>query len=198
MTIKVTVLKRPPTSEKVMKQIIYGTAVGLTKTAKEGQAAVQGALRGAFTIRNRWPEVGPLAIKIQAATPKRLEAEVRTAADFLALHETGGTKTGRGGHRLAIPGEDVKRTKRLIIPKSQRPRAMMARGAFIIKTSKGDVIAIRQGRGKTKKLKFLYNLERSARIKKNPTFFEPIHKVINRRLNSNVRREVKLALQNMR
>lgn len=195
---KTTIVKRPPTADKIMKQIIYGTAVGLTKTAKEAQDAVKGALRGAFTIRNQWLDRGPLQIGIKPATPKDLSAEVRTRADFLGIHETGGIKVPKGGHRLAIPGDGVKRNKRLIIPKSQRPKAIIAKGGFVVKIKHGDVIAIRQGRGKKKSLKFLYNLEERARIKREPIFKEPIEKVLARRLHSNVQREVKNALQAMR
>lgn len=195
--ISVREVKRPPSAEKIIKQSLFGVVMGLTQTAKEAQNAVQKNLRNVFTIRNRWPEVGPFAIKITPARPGTMQASVQTAADWLRLHEEGGTKTGKSG-RLAIPTDEVKRTKRLIIPRSQRPKALRGKGSFIVKTKHGDVIAIRQGRGKRKPIKFLYNLEGSARIKRVPVFFEPIDKVVKRRLHKNVAMNIDKALRNIK
>jgi hypothetical protein len=197
---KVSIVKRPPTADKILKSIHAGMAIGITKTAVEGKQAVQGAIRGTFQVRNQWPEKGPLAVKSEAAKIKDRNptATVGAGADFLALHEKGGTKIPRGEH-LAVPTENVRRTKRQIIQKGQRPRPILAKGAFVGKTRKGrEFIAQRQGRGKNKKFKILYFLPTRARIKKQPTFFPVIQKVVNRRLHSNIQREIKAALQNIR
>lgn len=196
-----------------------GLVIGLSKTAVEGKQAVQGAIRGSFNVRNQWPEKGPLAVRSVAAKFKDPSptAIVGAGADFLALHEKGGTKTPRGEH-LAVPTDAIRPNKRSIIPTSKRPKVLLAgkgtivsamrrgkardftgKGAFLGKTRKGrEFIAQRQGRGKNKKLKILYFLPTRARIKRQPTFFPVIQKVVNRRLHSNVQREIKSALQKIR
>jgi hypothetical protein len=197
---KVQILKRPPTAAKLMKEILIGASKGINKTATEAQQSVQKAYRQNFTIRNQFLERGPLAIQVKRSNALKgdMTAEVRTRADFLPIHETGGIKTPRG-HRLAIPTENVKRTKRDIIQKSQRPRALRAKGSFIINTRKGTEFIVRRvGRGKNQRLQFLYNLTARARIKRVPTFFPVISKVVSRRLNSNVRGEIKRGLMTMK
>jgi hypothetical protein len=191
-------ITKPPGADKIIKNIEFGIAVGLTRTAKDGQAAVRGALKGHFTLRNQWAEKGPYAIQIKPATKTDLESEVRTRADWLVLHEQGLTKTAKGGRRLAIPTENVRRNKRLIIPKAQRPGALRDKRTFIIKTSKGDVLFQRRGKGKNSKLFALYDLEPKAKIKRVPVFHDPIDKVVKRRLNPNVEAEIRKALATMR
>lgn len=161
---------------KVIKQVNYGTAVGLTRTAQKGQEAVVGALGSAFTLRGNWfQKQNKYGIKITPAKPDNLESQVKTLADWLALHETGGTKTAQGD--VAVPTDQVRRNKKLIIPRAQRPRGLGAK-AFIIQTKHGPVLAARKGRGKNKQLVFLYNLKKSVPIKKQSTFFEPLEKLI--------------------
>jgi hypothetical protein len=164
-TSKIT--QSPPSAEKIYRNIQFGTAVGLTKTAKDGQAAALGALKGTFTLRNRWAEIGPYAIKIKAATRDDLQAVVGTAADWLQIHEDGGIKHAKGG-RLAIPTENVRRNKRLIIPRNQRPKGLAGK-AFVLMTKKGPVLAQRISRGKRK------GSDRSLRPRANGPDKETVH-----------------------
>lgn len=183
--------------KKIIRQINYGTAVGLTKTAKEAQGAVIGALQGTFTLRGSWFQPGNrFGIRIKPATPADPSAEVRTNADWLLPHEEGKNKTARGGN-IAIPTDQVRRNKRLIIPRGQRPRGLGAK-AFVLQTKKGPVLAQRISRGKRKGLVILYGLKPSVRIRRQSTFYEPIRKVIDRRLMKNITREIDHALRVMR
>lgn len=196
--LSVTVVKKPPTAEKIIKQLRFGAARGITWTVKEIQASIQKAYHANFTIRNKFLEVGPLAIKVTTANMATLTGSVHTAADFLPRHETGGIKTGRGGHRIAVPTDNVRRTKRQIIQKGDRPKGLRPKGSFVIKTRRGEALAIRRGRGKKKPLTILYYLKGSVRIKKQATFFPVAEKVARRRLNLNVAKSSTMALQTIK
>lgn len=197
ITYHAKVIERPPSAEKIVRNINFGTAVALTKTAKEGQAAVLGSLKGTFTLRGRWFEPGnKFGIKIKPARPTDLSAEVRTMADWLLPHEEGKDRLPQGSS-LAVPTDQVRRNKRLIISRGQRPKGLGSK-AFVLQTKRGPVLAQRISRGKRKGLIVLYGLEKRVRIKKQETFYPPIRKVVERRLGLNIQREVAKALATMR
>src|SRR5438445_1744194 len=94
-SVKVT--KAPPSAERIMKYMNNGIAIGLTKTAKEGQAAVIDKVEhgGIFINRKTWfAQQSPIGIKIKAASGDNVEAgaEVKTKAYFGPLQESGGIK----------------------------------------------------------------------------------------------------------
>lgn len=193
----IKIIERPPI-EKILKNIDFGTATGLTKTAQDGQKAVRGALKGTFTMRTNWDQpAGRFGIRIKTAKRDDLSAEVRTQADWLIPHETGEDKKARGG-RVAVPTENVRRNKRMIIPKAQRPAALRGKRTFVVKTRRGDVIFQRKYKGKRSRIEAIYGLERSVKIKKQSTFNEPITKVVNRRLLANIETGIHKALSTMR
>lgn len=186
------------TLDKVYSNIQFGTARGLTQTAKEGQAASVGAIKGTFTTRGTWFNQNMRhGIKIKPATKANLSAEVRTMADWLEPHERGGDKRARGG-RLAVPTDAVRRNKRLIIPKAQRPAALRGKNTFVLHTAKGPVLFQRITRGSRRGLVALYGLEPKVTLKKQSTFYEPVQKVVDRRLTRNVRDGIDNALRTMR
>lgn len=190
------IIKAPPPIEQIAKQIRYGTAVGLTRTAKQGQAAVLDALRSTFTLRGTWYEPGNrFGIKIEAAKRDKLEAAVQTRADWLEIHETGGTRRPTKNY-LAVPTDLVRRNKRQIIPRTQRPRNLQR--SFVLQTKSGPILFVRRGRGKRSTIIPLYSLEKSVPVKKQSTFFEPISEVVKKHLRENIAREVKNALATMR
>jgi hypothetical protein len=196
--VRVKEVERPPSAAKIAKNINFGVALGLTETAKQGQKAVIGALRGTFTLRGSWfNQSNKFGIKIKAAKREDLSAEVRTRADWLLPHETGKDKTGRGG-RVAVPTDNVRRNKRQIITKAQRPTALRNKRTFVIKTKRGDVLYQRKYRGKRSFIVPLYGLERRVRIRKQSTFFEPIEKVVKRRINANIGAGLRRAFATMK
>lgn len=195
-TPNIRIAQRPPSAKDILRNLNFGHAVGLTKTAKEGQEAVKAEQKQRFTIRNKWQDFGPFAIRIKPATRDNLKAEIGTAADFLLAHEEGRDKTPRGAN-IAIPTDQVRRNKKLIIPKGQRPKGLGAK-VFVLQTKKGPVLAQRIKKGKRKGLIVLYGLEKKARIKKTETFYPVIRKVVERRMEANIKREVAKALAAMK
>lgn len=176
-----------------MRQINFGTAKGVTDTVKQGQKAVWDALDSTFTIRNKWPRVGPYAIKIKTANKNAtpISGEISTAADWLKPHEAGTDKKAQDG-RLVVPTDQVRRNKRMIIPRGQRPKGLAGK-AFVLETKKGPVLAQRLTKGKRKGLIVLYGLEKTVKIKKRSTFHEPIQKVVNSSLKDNIRKGIAYA-----
>lgn len=174
------------TGERFDKQIPFAVALALTSTAKDAQSEVQKSLEGAFTLRNNWHKPSnKFGIRVKTAKKTDLVASVHTEADWLELHEDGGTKTPTKGKELAIPTENVRRNKRQMIQKSQRPGALRGKRDFVLNTKKGRVLYQRRGKGKRSKLVALYNLEPRAIIRKQSTFFEPIERTVARVLQSN-------------
>ncbi len=162
------------------KQLVFAAASALTAVAQEAQTASVKAIEHTFTTRGKWylPS-NRFGMRITPARKDNLEAAVRTAADWLTLHDTAGTKVPHGSF-IAIPTKNVRRTKRQIIQKAQRPRNL--KRSFVIKTSKGvNVLFQRQGRGKSSDLVAMYILEPRARIKKESTIVEIVPKVVQRR-----------------
>jgi hypothetical protein len=160
------------------KQIIFATAQSLTAVAKEAQTSVIAEIEQTFTTRGKWYLPGnKYGVKIKAARKDDLSAEVKTAADWLVLHETGGTKTPQG-HSLAVPTENVRRTKRQIITRGQRPRNL--KRAFVINTQSGPVLFQRKNK---RSIVALYNLEPRVPIKRESTVVAPTEKVVQARFD---------------
>lgn len=176
----------------VGKQVTFALAASLTAVAKEGQGEVIKDLQGTFTLRGQWfKPSNRFGIRVTPARKTQLWSEVKTAADWLALHETGGTKTPDGRH-VAIPTSLVRRTKRQVIARAQRPRNL--KRAFVVQGQSGPVLVQR----KTKKaypIVPLYGLERSAKVRKQSTVFEPTFLVVNRRFGEIFYRQLKRALE---
>lgn len=206
--MRIEIIKRPDFA-KIAKNVRFGTAVGLTKTAKASQAASIAAVKSTFTVRGNWLQPSnKFGIRITPATPEKLESAVRTAADWLATHETGGERKPRGS-AFAVPTENIRRNQRQIIPKAQRPKGL--KNTFVIQTRKGPVLfqrlfANKAGKYTTRRLKKglgstivpVYGLERTVKIKKESTFFEPVKKTVDAELGKNIRREILNALATMR
>lgn len=169
-------------------QIAKVTALALTKTAQDAQTAVTESLPKNFTIRTPWwKKSSKFGIKVRPAeksdaTPT---AEVGTNADWLALHEQGGTKQRRGaGKNLAIPTANVRRTKRDIIQRGSRPRKL--KRAFVITLKDGrEALFQRKGRRKKSTLHFMYLLQPKAKIEERNTVIDPAVKAIGATIHKN-------------
>lgn len=169
----------------IPSQLNYGISTGLNKTAEQMRESEISAAKSAFTLRGTWwqPKT-KFGFNIKYAKKNDLTAEVYTRADWLDLHVTGGTKTPRGSN-LALPSSDVKRNKKDIVTRANRPKNI--KGAFKInittKTGKHmAAIAKKIGRGKNKRIVVMYWLERNAKIKKEYDFFEIGKKVFDRNI----------------
>lgn len=192
------------------KQLPFARAMALTRTAKDVQKEIiSNGLPGAFTVRGNWflPR-NAFGVKVTAATKTNPVAKVGTNADWIEIHETGGTKRPAGAS-LAVPTAEVKRNKKDIIARSQRPRAL--RDAFVINTRKGRLLVRRTymnrsgnftGRKLKKslgsRLQVLYGLEPSVKIRKRSGFIAPAKKEIDRRLMKNFMDSLEFAFRTAR
>ncbi|MBV5330595.1 MAG: hypothetical protein JZU65_23690, partial [Chlorobium sp.] len=131
-------------------ELRFGIAKGLTSLANE-------ELPQRFTLRTRWWDRGPYSIKTEKATKQNLTSKVFTMAPWMVMQEEGGTKLPTKSKRLALPMADVRRTKRDLVQKSQKPRALTK--AFLIHTKSGnDFLAVRVGRGKRSSMRLMWLL----------------------------------------
>jgi hypothetical protein len=176
------------------EQLVYAAAVALTRTAKDSQAAAIEAIRRTFTTRGLWYLPGSrFGVRITPATKARLEATVRTAADWLIPHETGEDKTAGGGGLLAIPlvGRGRPRPSQgAKVRADLRPRALGGR-SVVINTRRGPVLFGRQGG----RLVAFYGLERRARIRKRSTVIEPTVRTFDRSFGNNLAEAIAEALR---
>lgn len=180
------------------KQVRFALAVTLTAVAKEAQDAVVTDIESTFTVRNNWDKPSnAMGVKVLPASKHDLSAAVATRADWLNLHEEGGTKKP-AGRNLAIPTQNVRRTKRDLIQKSQRPKALRGKRTFVLQTKNGPVLYQRKGKGKRSQIVALYRLKPSARIKKQSTVAEPTLRVFGRRFDAIFERELTKALATAR
>lgn len=167
------------------KQLPFAIAKGLTQTAKDAQSEILSELPNKFTIRGTWSNPrNKFGVKIKPATKTKQTASVGTNADWLKLQETGGVKIPKG-ENIAIPTENVRRTKRQIIQRSQRPKALRGKRDVVLKTNRGAVLFQRKYKGKRSKLVALYNLEPRARIRRVSPIIEPATRTVRSRLKPN-------------
>jgi len=109
------------------QQVPFATALALTWTAADAQAAVRDALPGKFTIRNTWVDKGIRILPAHKASWPNMSARIYSRDDFMARQEFGGVKVPRG-HDLAIPMPEMLARvggKRGIIRKRNRPKAIL-------------------------------------------------------------------------
>lgn len=140
------------------KQLPFALSKAINSTAdKIREATLKGASE-VLTLRGTWwkPRT-KFGFNVKPSTKRNLIAEIYTKADWLAQHEDGGIKTAKG--MIAIPTIDVKRNKKDIITKGNRPRAV--KGAFKVTSKNGNEFIAKRVRGK---LVILYWLEKQAKI----------------------------------
>lgn len=201
-------------SAAVMKQINYGTAVALTKTAKSIQQGIQYEAKKVFTIRKEWlDQKTPVGIKVKPARPNDLKAEVYSNAYFLPLQDTGGTKLPYKNW-IAIPTKNVRPNDKALIPKALLPHNL--KNAFIVTTKQGVTLLCVRGavglntRGQQRLLGkratkaagrsmlVMYVLVKQARIKETGVFMKTANYYAERWLAVHIQREVQYALDNIR
>lgn len=208
ITIKVDMKPVQEMLAKAGTEMPFAIAKGLTKTAQDVQSKVIEGLPNRFTLRTGWYKPNtPYGFKIEKATKQNMTAKVFTKAPFMQLQEEGGTKRLPSGKRIAVPFLEqqgrrpgvvygVKRTKRDLIMKSQKPRNLAK--AFTLKGRHGDLLAMRQGRGKRSVLRIMYALEQVAQIKKRLGFAETARMVINAVWRRNLEDAINYALKTSR
>ena len=112
-----------------------------------------------------------VALQTEFATKRDLRVAIfdKLGRAHLGLHAHGGIKQARG--RLAIPTKAVRRGASGVV-QSQRP-ANLKRAVV-----KGNLIFQAQGRGKSTKLRLMYKLQPTARIKADVPFAQEFRRVM--------------------
>lgn len=160
-------------SDALKKQIPFAMSKAINSTAEKIRDKTLFGAKDALTLRGTWwkPRT-KFGFNVKPSTKRNLIAEIYTKADWLFQHEEGGIKTAKG--MIAIPTVDVKRTKRDIISKGNRPRNI--KGAFKVTTKNGNEFIAKRVKGK---LVVLYWLEKQAKIKGVYKFHDIAYKTFN-------------------
>lgn len=169
------------------KQLPFAFAKTLNQTMKAvGKYTVARTYPRAFDVRNKKFFNASMfqnsrkhgnSIKWATKTKLRVSARDRFERGNLQLHTTGGTKRARSG-RMAIPSRYTKaRRGPKGVGKTLRPRAVVnTLKGFIDRDGPRDAIYQRYGRGGSK-VRLLYVLHRSAKIRKRFRFYEDAQRV---------------------
>jgi len=190
-------LTNPQVFDKIAKNVEFGYARGLTLTAQKAQEDVVEGLRDAFTLRGRWWEKNNrFGIKVAPAKRNELEAAVWTRASWLSLHEEGGTKEPNKSKNLVVPTTNVRRNKKHIIPKAQRPRQL--KGSFVIRSGDKRLFMQRRGKGKRSSVRVMYVLTDKAQIQKRGTFLKAAETSAKRNRDKIISKSINDALRTMR
>lgn len=130
-----------------------------------------------FLVKDTWPKHVTVrdpnfirnALRVERSTKSNLVVAVTTEGStagqraHLKLHDTGGTKVGKG--RLALPDRKILgRRSSKGMPKGLRPAALP--NSF----RKGDVIYQRVGGKKGKRLRLMYTLKQTAPVRADVPF----------------------------
>jgi hypothetical protein len=143
------------------KQLRFAATVAVNRAAYEVQREVRGNMPSRFTIRRQWVVQG---IRVERATPAKIEATVYSRDKFMALQELGGPKSPLRNY-LAIPTKAVRRTKTDIIRKADRPAALGDK-VHIVEVKGNKYLALKKARkGRNgNELRLLYLLVPRAQI----------------------------------
>ncbi|MEO5330368.1 MAG: hypothetical protein H7829_19250 [Magnetococcus sp. THC-1_WYH] len=159
------------------RQILFASALALTNTAKDGRDEARRELPQRFTIRTGWVAKG---IQVRAANKANLKATVMVLDQFMALQETGGSKTSPFGDSLGIP-IGAHPTPTSVTRPGNFPGAMLKRkGYFIAPVRKGSStkgVWRRTGKDRRARMKLMYAFSRQVRIKPRFGFNETVRKV---------------------
>ena len=173
--IKITIEDQAtPMLKNLMKEFPAGVVQGVNDLANNARDEFLWDLPNRMTLRTPWFKPGSMfGFNVKKATISNPAAEIYTRAPWMQLQESGGTKNPRGRH-IAIPTTTVRRTKRDLIPKAQRPMGLGSK-AFHLKTKSGnEFLAMRVGRGKRSNLKIMYLLSQRAQIRPQLHFVDSI------------------------
>lgn len=186
-------------SINLVKQVTFALAQTLTAVVKEAQTEVIRDIEGTFTVRNNWDKPSnAMGIKALPATKTDVSAALVTRADWLIPHEQGEDKVPDGKF-LAVPGRNVRRTKRDIVQRSQRPKALRGKRDVVLPLKGGGMgLFQRKGRGSNSRLVFLYALAKRARIRKQATVIEPTLKVVEKKFDKIFYEKLKQAIRTAR
>lgn len=155
------------------KQARFAASQALNDGIVAAQRDLRGAFGRTFTLRRRDFVEREGAKVLQFAKKDRLAAIVGASdrAAFLPKHVEGGDRP-KQGQKIAIP-VDARRGRTGLVTAAQRPRALLAAGAFIRGDRTGTSVLVKKfGRGKRAVLRTLYVLVTRAHIR--PVLRDPL------------------------
>lgn len=103
--------------------------------------------------------------------------------------EVGGTKSPKGGGMLAIPTARVKRGAGGAVRQGQKPRGLPEKKVV----KKGNLLFLREGRGKNSKLRLMYKLRPNAKVKP----MVPFHADFDRLMRAMIYKSFPTAVRNV-
>lgn len=177
------------------EQFRFSVAKALTATASQVQQEVRKNMPGRFTIRRPWVVNG---ILIEKATKQNLTATVYSRDKFMGLQEVGGAK-GPLRNYLALPTSMVRRTKKDLIAKADRPKNLGDK-VEMIEFNGHKWLALKRGRkgANGNKLRLLYLLVPRAQIKSRLGLGEDAARVAKARFVQNLNDAMQFALRTAR
>src|ERR1041384_1173663 len=140
MTPKISIsIKGNPNLDK---QTTFAIATTLTEVGVRTRKRARESLGESFTLRTTWADIGPFALKTKPATKQNLTTTVGSAATWLEKFlrgALGGIEVNLPqGRFLAVPTVNVKRSKRDLIRKGQRPRDFMGKSDVLLQIGRAS------------------------------------------------------------
>ena len=148
----------------------------------------------AFATRNKRFITASLRVDLATKTTLRASVFDKLQRGNLEDHAQGGTKTPRGRH-VAIPSRELaKKRSGRGVQKNRRPRTALNRKTAFTTVINGQKV-IAERKGKAGKLKILYVLERSAKLRKSFPFYREADYVISAEVGPTFTKEFEKAMR---
>ena len=179
----------------IQRQMPFATSQAINDTAFQvRKQIVERTYPRSFEVRNRgFPKT---AFRVQKSHKRNLEAHVydRTKSDWLTRQAKGGIKRNPSGPYVAIPTSTVRLTGRGKIRQADKPRSILSKGGFQIKSGAGEAIF----KTKNRVTRAYYFLRSQAVIPKRFPFAEDAARITRRNYRVNFRKRLRGALRTAR
>jgi hypothetical protein len=198
-TITLDVKQIAPFMAKVIDEFQMATVIALTRCAKAGQKAGRDRMAEVFTLRNKYTQN---QVRMKPATKRDPTAVVFIApgAEYLVLHETGGTKQARRGN-LAVPTDAAWPNRQRVLAPGRRPRALAKSGKrkpFLITADSGARLIARRKTKKRYPLEILYVHARSAAVRASMDFTNAVLNDVRGRFSEEFKRVYREKLERLK
>lgn len=176
----------------------FAVALGLTRTAKKAQLAVQKSMAAEFSVRRKGLKN---AIAVDNARkqdfPKAkarmgIRDDEKFDASFLADHVTGAVRRPKGHRHLVIPTSAVRRTTSGKLKKRDQPREILSKESGF--KSEGT-IRRRAGKRAKDRRSIVHLLREKARYPKRWSYGEVAEREVARRYLTEMSKSFKIAVK---
>lgn len=183
------------------RQLPFATARAITQTGFDFQKAERAHFADAFTLR-RQSFIEREGVKLFGGIATKgkpsITFGVSDKASFLAKFETGATKLPQRAKALELP-VDVRRNKRDIITRSNRPRQLLNKSnVFKLDVQTGKLPAGIYQRMANRRLKLLFAAEPQAKTPKILEFVSTMQKTVQDRWRENFANALRDAVRTAR